>query len=400
MKAKGRMKNAKWKTVALGGVFDIARGGSPRPIDKFITDDSDGVNWIMISDASSKYITSTKKRIIKEGVKKSREVHPGDFLLTNSMSFGRPYIMQTSGCIHDGWLVLSPRDGAAHPDYFYHLLGSDVLYAEFERRAAGATVKNLNIDLVKGVEVPLPPLEEQKRIAEVLDKAEELRAKRRAALAQLDTLTQAIFLDMFGDPAQNPKGWPLSFVGQHARIAGGFIFKSSDFHDVGVPIIRISDLGDDWVDVSRAARIPVEKLGKGSRYAVVAGDILISMSGSIGKVAVVPDSLPGTAYQNQRVGRYVLKGDHRIISDYLLAFVRSHYHQGKVAELSTGVAQKNISGSQLESISMPLPPVNVQRQYASLMAETQVSLGSQRKSLDGMNQFFDSLQHRAFSGAL
>ena len=123
------------------------------------------------------------------------------------------------------------------------------------------------------------------------------------------------------------------------------------------------------------------------------------MSGSIGKVAVVPDSLPGTAYQNQRVGRYVLKGDHRIISDYLLAFVRSHYHQGKVAELSTGVAQKNISGSQLESISMPLPPVNVQRQYASLMAETQVSLGSQRKSLDGMNQFFDSLQHRAFSGA-
>jgi len=78
------MKNEKWQTVALGDIFSIARGGSPRPIDKFITETSDGVNWIMISDATSKYITSTKKRIIKEGVKKSREVQPGDFLLTNS----------------------------------------------------------------------------------------------------------------------------------------------------------------------------------------------------------------------------------------------------------------------------------------------------------------------------
>ena len=116
--------------------------------------------------------------------------------------------MQTSGCIHDGWLVLSPRSGVAHPDYFYHLLGSDVLYAEFERRAAGATVKNLNIELVKGVEVLLPPLAEQRRIAEVLDQVEALRAKRRAALAQLDSLTQSLFLDLFGDPFRNPRCWP------------------------------------------------------------------------------------------------------------------------------------------------------------------------------------------------
>ena len=83
--------------VSLGDIFEIARGGSPRPIQKYITDDPDGVNWIMISDASetSKYITSTKKRIIRDGVKNSRMVYSGDFLLTNSMSFGRPYIMKT-----------------------------------------------------------------------------------------------------------------------------------------------------------------------------------------------------------------------------------------------------------------------------------------------------------------
>ena len=166
---------------------------------------------MMSSDAtdSGKYINSTKKRIREEGAKRSRTVKPGDFLLTNSMSFGRPYIMNTSGCIHDGWLVLSPRDGNVSRDFFYHLLGSDLVYAEFVRHAAGATVKNLNIDLVKRVQVPLPPLAEQRGIAETLDRAEALRVKRRDALAQFDTLAQSIFLDLFGDPATNPKGWPF-----------------------------------------------------------------------------------------------------------------------------------------------------------------------------------------------
>ena len=149
-----------WPTAALGDIFEIARGGSPRPIDDFTTNDRAGINWIMIGDATegSKYITSTKKRIRPEGAQRSRQVKPGDFLLTNSMSFGKPYIMRTEGCIHDGWLVLSPRNGKVDADFFYHLLGSKAIYAEFERRAAGATVKNLNIDLVRGVSVPLPPL--------------------------------------------------------------------------------------------------------------------------------------------------------------------------------------------------------------------------------------------------
>jgi type I restriction enzyme S subunit len=173
---------SKWPFVALGEIFEIARGGSPRPIESFITDKPDGINWIMISDASegSKYITGTKKRIRPEGVKRSRRVQSGDFLLTNSMSFGKPYIMGTSGCIHDGWLVLSPRQALVDADFFYYLLGSNAVYSEFERRASGATVKNLNIDLVKGVKIPVPPLPEQRRIAEILDKADAPRAAPRS----------------------------------------------------------------------------------------------------------------------------------------------------------------------------------------------------------------------------
>jgi type I restriction enzyme S subunit len=123
-----------WPIHKLDEIFDIARGGSPRPIDQFITDDDDGVNWIMIGDASnsSKFIRHTKKKIRPSGVVKSRLVKPGDFLLTNSMSFGRPYILDTHGCIHDGWLVLSSKIKNVDQDYFYHLLGSPAIFREFE----------------------------------------------------------------------------------------------------------------------------------------------------------------------------------------------------------------------------------------------------------------------------
>ncbi len=119
-------------------------------------------------------IYKTEKKIKPEGLHKTRLVHPDDFLLTNSMSFGRPYIMKTTGCIHDGWLVLSADKSKVHTDYFYHLLGSDFMYRKFTGLAAGAVVKNLNTDLVKSVTVPLPPINEQRRISSILDKANEL----------------------------------------------------------------------------------------------------------------------------------------------------------------------------------------------------------------------------------
>jgi type I restriction enzyme S subunit len=188
-----------WPVAKLGEIFEISRGGSPRPISKYITDDPDGVNWIMIGDASdrSKYITQTKKKITKSGVVKSRMVYPGDFLLSNSMSFGRPYIMRISGCIHDGWLVLRDNLGRADSDYFYYLLGSKAVYREFKRLAPGSTVKNLNIELVSSVEVALPPLEEQRRIAAILDRADGIRMKHRDAADTAHDLVQALTAQAF-----------------------------------------------------------------------------------------------------------------------------------------------------------------------------------------------------------
>lgn len=292
-----------WPLVALGDVFEIARGGSPRPIDDYVTEEPDGVNWITISDASegSKYITQTKRRIRPEGVARSRMVHPGDFLLTNSMSFGRPYLLRTSGCIHDGWLVLGKKGKAVDQDFFFHLLESKALYAEFSRLAAGATVKNLNIELVKGVRIPLPPIAEQRRIADVLDRTDALRAKRRAAIAQLDILRCSEFAERFGIHRQtsitvgnkleaHPQGWRWALLTDVARLATGHTPDRSrpDYWNGEIPWITLSEIRrlDRTVADGTAERVTQAGIDNSAAVKLPPGTVCFSRTASVGFVTV------------------------------------------------------------------------------------------------------------------
>lgn len=161
-----------WVWTTLNELFLIERGGSPRPIQQFLTDEADGINWIKIGDTElgQKYIETTKEKIKPEGLKKSRLVVDGDFILSNSMSFGRPYIVKTTGAIHDGWLVFRDVDNNLDKDFFYYLLSSSYVYQQFSRNASGSTVRNLNIDIVKQTNISLPPLNEQKRIVAKIEK--------------------------------------------------------------------------------------------------------------------------------------------------------------------------------------------------------------------------------------
>ena len=161
-----------WCWCRLGEVTEIARGGSPRPIKDYLTTDESGYNWIKIGDTdkNGKYINQTAEKIVKEGLSKTRLVHKGDFLLTNSMSFGRPYILNIDGCIHDGWLVISPKGTVFNKDFLYYVLSSTFAYNQFCDSVSGAVVKNLNSDKVRESLLPLPPLAEQKRIVATIEK--------------------------------------------------------------------------------------------------------------------------------------------------------------------------------------------------------------------------------------
>ena len=193
-----------WKTMKMGDVSLIARGGSPRPIKSFITKDADGVNWIKIGDTEvgGKYIYSTKEKIRKEGMRSSRYVEAGDFLLSNSMSFGRPYILKTDGCIHDGWLVIKKYEKTFTQDFLYYLLLSPVVVRQFEEGARGSTVRNLNTDIVSAVVVSCPAsLDEQqeivRRVEEQNYKCKALQENYQKTLALCDDLKQALLRKAF-----------------------------------------------------------------------------------------------------------------------------------------------------------------------------------------------------------
>ncbi|WP_165670759.1 restriction endonuclease subunit S [Metapseudomonas otitidis] len=391
-----------WPVVSLGEIFDIARGGSPRPIDAFITEEPDGVNWVMIGDASSggKYISSTRKKIRKEGVPKSRMVYSGDFLLTNSMSFGRPYIMRTSGCIHDGWLVLKKKNASVDEEFFYHLLGSDLVYQEFSRRAAGATVKNLNIDLVQKVEVVFPPLGEQKRIAAILDKADALRAKRRKALEQLDALAQAIFIEMFGDPLDGEFRWPTvslqNLIEKESSICYGVVQPGNDDPD-GVPLIRAGDLKDEILSCKGFKRISKEVDEKHARSKIQGDELLLSCVGNVGAVALASKAIKGA-----NIARAVCRipASSLINRDYLAAYLRSPFSQSYFQAQVRTVAQPTLNIKQITELDVALPPLDAQEKFSRIIGvikEKRRLLEGNMKTLDAL---FSSLQHRAFRGEL
>ena len=187
---KKRLKGfeGEWKEVRLGDVASINRGGSPRPIEDYITQ-GEGYNWIKIGDVDqdAKYITSTEEKIIKEGLSKTRFVKRGDFILSNSMSFGRPYILKIDGCIHDGWLVIQEYDQTINIDFLYYILGYDTTLAQYKSMAAGSGVLNLNKEIVKEVQLRIPTIEEQIAIASILvnaDKEIEIQKQKLAAMQE------------------------------------------------------------------------------------------------------------------------------------------------------------------------------------------------------------------------
>ena len=163
------------KSYRLGDLFEINRGGSPRPINDYITKDENGLNWIKIGDTKGviKYINKTKQKIIPEGAKFSRKVIPGDFLLSNSMSFGRPYIMNITGYIHDGWLLFRDSSGELNKDFMHALLSSGLMYHLFSKSTIGGVVENLNIELVKKIRVPIPRKSIQEKVVRHVRKIHE-----------------------------------------------------------------------------------------------------------------------------------------------------------------------------------------------------------------------------------
>ena len=196
-----------WPMVQIGDVCNVERGSSPRPIREFTTDSPTGVNWIKIGDAEvgSKFITSTKERVTLNGASKSRWVKPGDVILSNSMSFGRPYILAIEGCIHDGWLLLREQSESVNKDFLYNILSSSLVAKQFALAATGGVVNNLNSKIVRGVKIPLPPIDIQQDIAANLEAEQLLVDSNWKLIQRFESKIQSTVSRVWGsEPSSTP----------------------------------------------------------------------------------------------------------------------------------------------------------------------------------------------------
>ena len=392
-----------WEVRRLEELYEIARGGSPRPIKNYMTTELDGINWIKISDAtaSTKYIYETKEKIKPEGIKMSRLVHEGDFILSNSMSFGRPYIMKTTGCIHDGWLVLHPKSDQINNDYMYYLLGSDVVYKQFDQLAAGSTVRNLNSDLVRGVEVLIPPIAEQQKIVAVLDEAfagiatATENAKKNLANARelFESHLQTIF-------TTKGNGWVEKKLGDVCDVRDG-THDSPKYVDNGIPFITQKNIRKEGLSFSGTKFISQKDHDNFYRRSNVCfGDILISMIGANrGMVCIVDDKRD---FSIKNVG--LIKSNNNISKHYLLYFLKSQIAAEYVDLASKGGAQEFIGLTKLREFPIIFAPLPEQQRIVTeldaLSAETKRLEAIYQQKLENLTTLKQSILQKAFAGEL
>ena len=238
-----------WEQRKFSDLVQIERGGSPRPIDDFITDSPDGLNWVKIGDAPAQgnYITKTAEKIKPEGLSKTREVHPGDLILSNSMSFGKPYIMGIDGCIHDGWLLIRNTYKAFDLTFLCHLLGTPQMIIQYKSLAAGSTVNNLNKELVGNTVVTIPTIKEQRVLGQYLETLDNLITLHQRKYDKLTNVKKSMLEKMFPQNGSNApeirfkgftEAWEQRKLGDEAieMMAGGDIDKEKVVEDGKYPI--------------------------------------------------------------------------------------------------------------------------------------------------------------------
>lgn len=394
-----------WQTKALGEICEIERGGSPRPIQNFITTASNGINWIKIGDAtaSGKYIYETEQKIKPEGAKRSRMVYEGDFILSNSMSFGRPYIMKTTGCIHDGWLVL--RQPKVDPDYLYYVLGSDLVFNQFDQLAAGSTVRNLNIGLAKTVGIPFPPLAEQQRIVGLLDEAFEGIATAKAtaeknlqnARALFESHLQSVF-------SQRGEGWVEKRIEEWCDSIMDCVNKTAPVVDGPTPfkMIRTTNVRHGRVDVSSVKYVTEETYKVWTRRQTPQqGDVILTREAPMGEVGMLLTD--DKVFLGQRLVSYRVNST-KLDNHFLLFALQSGDLQGQIHAKASGSTVQHMRVPDTKSLLLAAPPLAKQRevvaQLSSLREETQRLASLYTRKLAALEALKKSLLHQAFSGEL
>jgi len=391
-----------WIECLLGDILTIERGGSPRPIKEYLTSEEDGVNWIKIGDAtkSGKYILNTIQKIKPSGLKKSREVFPGDLLLSNSMSFGRPYIMGIKGAIHDGWLVI--RDNKyLDKDFLYYALGSPTTFNQFSKKAKGSTVKNLNIGLVSAVNIKLVSLPTQKaivkKIEELFSSLDSGIADLKKAQEQLFIYKQAVLKKAFEGEYSQKKIIEIADVNTGATPKRG----NADFWENGtLPWVTSTVVNNNFVN-EPSELITENAIKKTNCKLIPKGSLLVAMYGE-GKTRGKCSELNIEAATNQALAAITLFKEYKESKKFLKLFLLKNYEEIRL--LSSGGVQPNLNLTIVKNTIIPFPSLKEQHQIVSDI-ESRLSVCDTvekdiANSLEKSQALRQSILKKAFEGKL
>jgi type I restriction enzyme S subunit len=355
------------------------------------------------------YTQIAYRQVEPEKVRKKR-LSVGDILIEKSggsptQPVGRVVYFESEGeFLTSNFLsALRVHDDEVFSKYlFYWLLAgySRGLTEPFQNKTTGIINLQLKRFLIE-IEVPLPSLEEQKRIAGILDEADLVRKKTQALIDKYDELAQSLFLDMFGDPVTNPKGWLKKELGQlidkDRPITYGILMPKDDVKPDGVPYVRVMDVSNGKINVQGLRHTTQEIESKYSRSRLIPNDVLLSIRGHVGRVCVVPEELAG-ANITQDTARLSFKRE--VLSRFAVALFESSHFQVQMQKYVKGAAVKGINLGDLRKLVILVPPLSQQREFdeAIKLIDNQKSKAAIQLNLayDG----FNALLQKAFKGEL
>lgn len=390
--------------VELADCCDIISGATPSTTVRSYWNGD--IHWATpkdLSELDSHYIAETAKRITAEGLAScaASVLPPHSVLFSSRAPIGHVAVNTVPMATNQGFKSLIPKKGRADAKYLFHWLKANRHY--LESLGNGATFKELSKSTISRVQIPLPDLATQHRIAAILDLADTIRAKRREALAQLDRLGQAIFIDMFGDPATNPMRWPQSTLGELGEVQGGLQLSGSrSTLPLEAPYLRVANVYRDRLELNEVKTFhltPVEL----ARTRLIADDILIveghGNPDEIGRCAVWDGSIADCSHQNHLIRLRVDK--ERTQSRFVASYLNSTAGRRGLQNASNTTSGLNtISVSKVRDCQIFVPPLELQNKFSSCLEAVQAMRQALQRATEQDNSLMKSLQHRAFRGEL
>ena len=412
-----------WRETALGQVARVRRGASPRPIDSPMWFANKGPGWIRIVDVtrSNGRLYETEQHLSPKGVERSVSVYPGQLIMSICATIGEPMVLGIEACIHDGFVVFDQYNDHLDTQFLYHFL--KYISPEFKSIGQTGTQSNLNTSIIKSKRVCLPPLPEQRRIAEILDTIDEAIQKTESLISKLKAMKQGLLHDLLTrgldengklrDPKAHPeqfkdsplgripKVWNVVSIDEIASHVGSGLTPrggSEVYKMYGVMFIRSQNVTFEGLKLDDIAFIDSGTHEQMQRSEVFAHDVLLNITGaSIGRCCPLPEGL-GPTNVNQHVCAIRLPNPCREDAFYLSSVLACHIGQHQIDVLNAGGNREGLNYQQLRSFVIPWPKKNERTKAANIIAAHDSRIRAEEEYRDKLKLQKKGLMHDLLTG--